>query len=83
MYTDMLYYGGGKEEETMMSTDLMTIGDAQARLHVSKKKMAQLIRDHELVTLPNPLDKRIKLVKRSDVEALAARGATAKKEAAA
>jgi hypothetical protein len=66
-----------------MSTELMTIGEAQALLRVSKKKMAQLIRDELLVTLPNPLDKRIKLVKRSDVEALAARGATAKKETAA
>jgi len=66
-----------------MSTELMTIGDAQALLRVSKKKMAQLIRDGVLVTLPNPLDKRIKLVKRVDVEALAARGATAKKETAA
>ncbi|HEX9413606.1 MAG TPA: helix-turn-helix domain-containing protein [Ktedonobacterales bacterium] len=66
-----------------MKPELMTIGKAQALLGVSKKKMAQLIRDGELMTLPNPLDKRIKLVKRSDVEELAARGATAKKEAVA
>jgi excisionase family DNA binding protein len=72
-----------KGGDPTMTTDLMTIGEAQHRLGVSKKKIAQLIRDGELVTLPNPLDRRIKLVKRSDVEALAARGATAKKEAVA
>jgi helix-turn-helix protein len=72
-----------ERSDPTMSTDLMTIGDAQALLRVSKKKMAQLIRDGVLVTLPNPLDKRIKLVKRADVEQLAARGATAKKETAA
>lgn len=65
-----------------MATEWMTIGEAQLHLGVSKKKIAQLIKDGALPTFPNALDKRIKLVKRSDVETLAARSTTAKKEVA-
>jgi hypothetical protein len=52
--------------------DLMTVGEARARLGVGKRKMAALIAQGVLPTQPDPLDKRIKLVRRADVEALAA-----------
>ncbi len=65
-----------------MAEEVMTVGEAQRRLGVSKKKIAQIIKDGVLeVVGTDPLDKRIKLVKRSEVEALAAR--STKKDAAA
>ncbi len=51
----------------------MTVGEARAYLGISKKKMAVLIASGELVTEPDPLDNRVKLIRRADVEALAAR----------
>lgn len=56
--------------------DYMTASEAQAFLGVSNRKMADLLktgRDGEppaLASIPDPLDRRYKLVKRSDVEAL-------------
>ena len=58
-----------------MPHELMTVGEARAFLRVSKNKMAELIHDGVLVTERDPLDKRIRLVKRADVEALAERSA--------
>jgi hypothetical protein len=72
-----------------MSSDtpaLMRIADAQHYLGVSKKKIAALLATAEGVSEPgrltwtwDPLDKRSKLVRVAEVEALAAR--SAKKEA--
>jgi excisionase family DNA binding protein len=53
-----------------MTRDLMTVGEARAYLGVGKIKMAALIRDGVLKTQRDPLDKRIRLIKRVDVEAL-------------
>jgi hypothetical protein len=44
-------------------------------LGISKPKMAQLIRDGVLATVTSPLDRRVKLVRVADVEALGARWA--------
>lgn len=53
--------------------ELMTIAEATELLGIGNKKMAQLLRDGELPWEQDPLDKRSKLVKRADVEALKAR----------
>lgn len=53
--------------------ELMTIAEATAYLGIGNKKMAQLLKEGALPWEPDPLDKRSKLVKRSDVEALKAR----------
>ncbi|MEE9247415.1 MAG: hypothetical protein V3U79_01805 [Dehalococcoidia bacterium] len=39
-------------------------------LGVSKNKMWRLVQEGAIEAIPNPLDKRIKLVKRADVERL-------------
>jgi hypothetical protein len=54
-------------------TEYITIADARAILRVSKPRMADLLREGTLVAEENPLDRRSKLVKRADVEALARR----------
>ncbi len=56
-----------------MAGDRITVGEAQKLLGVSKKKIAALIESGELPAEPDPLDRRFKLVKRSDVEALQAK----------
>lgn len=57
----------------MAEDELMTIGEATEYLGVGNKKMAQLLKEGLLPWEQDPLDKRSKLVKRSDVEALKAR----------
>jgi hypothetical protein len=56
-----------------MANEYVTVGRARERLGISKPKMAQLIRDGVLATVTSPLDKRVKLVRVADIEALAAR----------
>ena len=53
--------------------EYMTATEARILLGISKAKMAQLIRDKVLPTEESLLNKRVKLVRRTDVEALAAR----------
>lgn len=50
--------------------DLMAVAEAQRLLGVSHAKMAQLIKEGMLRHFPNPLDRRVKLVSRSEVLAL-------------
>jgi hypothetical protein len=73
---------------TSDASALIRIADAQRYLGVSKKKITTLLASAEGVEEPgkltwtrDPLDGRSKLVRRAEVEALAAR--SAKKEAAA
>ncbi len=54
-----------------MTRDLMTVGEAREYLGVGKAKMAKLISERTLPTQPDPLDKRVRLIKRTDVERLA------------
>lgn len=55
----------------MAEDDLISVGAAQAYLCVSRKKMAQLINDGIIPEAGHdPLDGRIKLVRRADVERL-------------
>jgi hypothetical protein len=53
--------------------ELKTVGDAMRLLGTSKRKIALLIAEGVLPAVVDPLDKRFKQVKRSDVEALLAR----------
>jgi hypothetical protein len=50
----------------------ITVGQARELLGISAPKMAQLIKDGVLPVRADALDKRIKLVSRAAVEALAA-----------
>jgi hypothetical protein len=65
-------------------TEYITVAEARDLLGVSKKKIAQMIEAGTLVAEENPLDKRSKIVKRVDVEALRRKvaGGAARKEAA-
>jgi hypothetical protein len=57
-----------------MPEEYMTIAEAQSRLGISKSKMADLIDEEVILVTTNPLDKRSKLVRIADVEALLASG---------
>jgi hypothetical protein len=63
-----------------MPDELMTVKEARALLGVGTRKIAALIASGTLPTQPDPLDERVKLIRRSDVDALLARS---KKERAA
>ena len=54
----------------MQADDLLTTAQVRQMLGISKKKMAALIASGELHTQSDPLDKRIKLIHRSEVDAL-------------
>ena len=53
-----------------MNPQYLKVVEAQKRLGVSKKKMAALLAEGTLPFQLDPLDKRVKLVRRSDVERL-------------
>lgn len=50
--------------------DLIKVTAARKLLGVSPMKMAQLIREGLLRTYDNPLDRRVKLVSRAEVDSL-------------
>jgi hypothetical protein len=50
--------------------DLIKVTAARKLLGVSPMKMAQLIKDGYLRTFDNPLDRRVKLVSRAEVDSL-------------
>jgi excisionase family DNA binding protein len=50
--------------------EYMTVAEARDHLKVSRGKMTRLIKDGTLETIPDPLDARVKLVKKADVEKL-------------
>ena len=53
-----------------MTVELMTLTEAAESLGVSRFKISRLIRDGELRAFVSPLDRRQRLVRRTDVEAL-------------
>ena len=58
-----------------MADVFITTRKAQELLGISKGKMTDMIERGEIKTYPDPLDKRVKLIKKADVEAiLQARG---------
>ena len=54
----------------MPPDDLLTTGQVQRLLGISRRKMAELIASGELHTQSDPLDKRIKLIRRAEADAL-------------
>jgi len=57
----------------MDTETVMGVQEAAEYLRVSRFKMARLIRDGEVPTFTTPLDRRRKLVRRSDLDALKTR----------
>jgi excisionase family DNA binding protein len=57
-------------EDSMVAKEFMTLTAAAEALGVSRFKVSRLIRDGELQAFVSPLDRRQRLVRRSDVEAL-------------
>lgn len=57
----------------MKPNDLITATEAQKILRASPNKIAALIRDGVLQSHSDPLDKRVKLVSRTEVEKLLSR----------
>jgi len=53
-----------------MSSEYMSLTEAQIYLGVSKIKMSKLAREMGLKVFTDPLDRRKKLVRREDVERL-------------
>lgn len=54
----------------MKTSELMSLTEAKAILGVSKTKIAQLVREGQLKSQENPLDRREKLVELRGVQAL-------------
>jgi hypothetical protein len=54
-------------------TDLIRVSEARKLISVSRIKMAELIRDGHLRHFSYPIDRRVKLVSKSEVLALKAR----------
>lgn len=50
--------------------DLISITQARIILGVSTVKMAQLLKDGTIQSFPNPLDKRVKLVSKTQILSL-------------
>ena len=53
--------------------EFLTVAEVREELGVSGRKMASLISEGILPTVPHALDKRSKLIRRRDVEALKVR----------
>ncbi len=61
--------------------EYITVAEAREILGVSKPKMTRMLKEGKLLhTEPNPLDMRSKLLRRAEVEKLAARLPRPKKE---
>ncbi len=54
----------------MPGSEMLTVQEAAEYLGVSRFKLARLIRDGELVTYTTPLDRRQRLLRLSDLDAL-------------
>ncbi len=52
-------------------SEYISVAEARQMLGVSATRMAEMLKHGELIAEPNPVDRRGKLVKRADVEALA------------
>ncbi len=55
---------------TSTASELVTVAEARRILGISANKMSALIGSGALLYEQDPLDRRVKLVKRSDVEGL-------------
>ena len=53
-----------------MAEDFITVEEARRRLGVSKMTIARLIHNNILKAESNPIDQRVKLIRRQDVDKL-------------
>lgn len=63
-------------------SEYLTVTEARTLLKVTPRKMADIIKRGMLAWEPNPFDRRGKLIRRADVEALLAKQPRDTKEAA-
>lgn len=56
--------------EIGIPTDLISTSEAQRLLGVSRPTMSRILKEGTLRHFPNPIDRRVKLVSRSEVLAL-------------
>lgn len=61
--------------------EYISVAEARELLRVSKPRMAKLLAEGTLAWEPNPVDRRSKLVKRADVQALARKAGPGKAQA--
>ena len=59
------------DRDTAAESEWMTAREAAERLGVSKARMAKLLADGALTSQPGLRDRRVKLIRRADVERLA------------
>lgn len=57
----------------MSDSEYISAKEAQEMLGVSKPRMAEMLEKRELNWEPNPVDRRGKIIRRAEVEALAAK----------
>jgi hypothetical protein len=69
-------------KEQVMADELITATEAQDILGITPKTLARLLKSGELPFERDALDRRVKMVKRSDVERLAAKSTRPGKDAA-
>lgn len=50
--------------------DLISVTEARRLLRVSRIKIAELIKKNVIRTFPYPLDRRVKLISKAEIEAL-------------
>jgi predicted DNA-binding transcriptional regulator AlpA len=61
---------GVKQMKDSTPTDLISTTEAQHLLGISRPTMARLLKDQVIRHFPNPIDRRVKLVSKAEVEAL-------------
>jgi excisionase family DNA binding protein len=57
----------------MPGSEYISVAEARDILGVSKTHIADMVKNGELTSEPNPVDRRGKLLRRAEVEALAAK----------
>jgi len=63
-------------------TEYLNLQETADALHVTRRRVWQMVKDGELQSVNNPLDRREKLIPRSEIERLAPFIRPTKKEAA-
>ena len=59
-----------RKDDPVPPGDLLTVGQVQKLLGISRRTLTRLIASGELHTQPDPLDQRRKLIRRSEIDAL-------------
>jgi hypothetical protein len=75
VYWRQVNHRGSREKRgnCMTESEYVSVAEAREILGVSKPRMAEILKKGLLAWEPNPVDERGKLIRRADVEALAAK----------